>query len=114
MDCCRCGTENACYRAVVGVRGEGLLGVFCLSCVQETIAGLDDAFRGPHEGCSICDGERAYDLFAVECIVESNDEVDIEYDYSEGIVHFCHTHIGLLAPLDELDAGHTVGESATS
>lgn len=113
MDCCRCGTENACYRAAVGVRGEGLVGVFCYSCVEETIAGLDDASCGPHEGCSVCDGEREYDLFAVGCIVERTGETDIEYDYSEGIIHFCHTHISLLAPVDELGPVHPAEEPAS-
>lgn len=103
MDCCRCGSANACYRALVGVRGEGLLGIFCEPCVQKTIAGLEDSSSGPHEGCSVCGAERAYDLFAVDCLVESGDDVDIEFNYSAGIVHLCLTHIALIAPLDELD-----------
>jgi hypothetical protein len=114
MDCRRCGTENACYRALVGVRDEGLVGIFCYSCVEETIAGLDGLSQGPHEGCTVCGGERSYDLFAVDCIVDGEDELDIEYDYSAGLVHFCYAHVSLLVPLDELDSGVVTGEQVTS
>lgn len=116
MDCCRCESENACYRAVVGVSGEGLIGVFCSDCVEDMIGGLDDDTRGPHDGCSVCDGERNYDLFAVGCIVEGSDpdDIEIEYDYSEGIVHFCYTHISLLVPPDELETAVSSEEIATS
>lgn len=101
MKCGECGGEEPCYTAVIGTNGNGIVDILCEDCTENSIEALLSTDSKPHDGCAICGGKRDYDIFRVTCVVEHDDgEIDVEYDYTAGMTHFCETHINILLPPD--------------